>query len=424
MTAGDPLPARRERLALALGLTEELLLVGAGEPIPIPGGADQCYRFLAHPEYVYLTDREIPGAVVAFDPGAGWTHFAPEVTEQQRIWEGRSELPPGAEPLAGLSGWLARRRERPVVNLGAALPGIRPDAGRTAELRARFSHARRAKDAVELDRIRRAVVASVDGYRRAPDLVRPGASERGIAIELEAAFFRAGADRTCYDTIVGSGPNAAVFHFTPGGRRVRPGEVVLIDAGAEIRRYGCDITRVYPADGSWSGPASEVRAVVARALDRAVERCGPGVEMLDVHLGACVDLTEGLVAMGLLRGAVESLVERGAHALFFPHGIGHLVGLGVRDAGGGLPGRAPRPAPGLKALRADLPLLPGYVTTIEPGIYFVPALLRDPGRRRALGDAVDWERAESLLPLGGIRLEENVLVTPTGRENLTGAIPR
>jgi Xaa-Pro aminopeptidase len=424
MSPDAALKARRERVASALALETEVLLIAAGEPIPIPGGADQCFPFLAHAEYVYLTDREIPGAVLAFDPGEGWTHFVPEVTERDRIWEGRSEPEPGTEPLPGLAAWLGKRRGRPTVGLGSPLPGFRVDEARLAEVRARLSHARRPKDDAEIERIRSAVTATAAGYRRAAEIVRPGVSERGLAVELEAEFFRGGADRTCYQTIVGAGPNAAVFHFSPGGRRLRPGELVLIDAGAEIRRYGCDVTRVYPADGAWAGPAGDLRAIVERALDRAVERCGPGVEMADVHRGACADLTEGLLHMGLLRGSPDSLIERGAHALFFPHGIGHLVGLGVRDASGRLPGRAPRSLPGLRQFGTDLPLEPGYVTTIEPGLYFIPALLRDPKRRESFGDAVDWERAESFLPLGGVRLEENVLVTATGGENLTRTIPR
>jgi Xaa-Pro aminopeptidase len=424
MSPGAALGTRRERVAKALALTSEVLLIGAGEPIPIPGGADQCYRFLAHPEYVYLTDREIAGAVLAFDPDDGWTHFVPEVTERDRIWEGRSDAEPGTEPLPGLAAWLGKRRDRTAVNLGAPLPGCRTDEARVGELRSRFSHARRPKDDAEIERMRIAVAATAAGYRLLAERVRPGVSERELAVELEAEFFRSGADRTCYDTIVGSGPKAAVFHFSPGERRVRPGEVVLVDAGAEVRRYGCDVTRVYPADGAWTGAAGELRAIVLRALDRAIGRCGPGVEMADVHLGACADLTEGLIGMGLLRGAADSLIERGAHALFFPHGIGHMVGLGVRDAGGRVPGRTPRSLAGLRVFGTDLPLLPGYVMTIEPGIYFVPALLRDPKRRERYGDAVDWERAESLLPLGGIRIEDNILVTPEGRENLTRAIPR
>jgi Xaa-Pro aminopeptidase len=415
---------RRDRIARAIELDGELLLVGAGEPIGIPGGADQRYRFLAHPEYVYLADREIAGAVLAFDPSAGWTHFVPEVTERERIWEGRTDPEPGTEPLSSLAGWLAQRRGRGIVSLGAPLPGVRSEPSRVEEVRTRFTHARRPKDGGEVARIREAVKATAAGHRRAAETVRPGVSEREIQVELEAAFFRHGADRTCYDSIVAAGSNAAVFHFTPGARRVAPGDPVLIDAGAEVRRYGCDVTRTYAADGAFAGPARELYAVVARALDRGIGRCAPGVEMVDVHRGASLDLAEGLVAMGLLRGAPDDLVERGAHGVFFPHGVGHMVGLGVRDAGGRLPGRAPRGAPGVRIYGTDLPLEPGYVMTIEPGIYFVPAILRDRARREQWGDAVNWELAESLIPLGGIRLEDNVLVTRDGRENLTAAIPR
>ena len=111
-------------------------------------------------------------------------------------------------------------------------------------------------------------------------------------------------------------------------------------------------------------------------------------------------IAEGLVGLGLLRGEPESLVERGAQALFFPHGVGHMVGLGIRDAGEVLRGREP-PEDEFPRLRVDLPLMPGHVFTVEPGIYFVPALLEGAGLRERHRDAVDWERAEAMLGFGG-----------------------
>jgi Xaa-Pro aminopeptidase len=236
--------------------------------------------------------------------------------------------------------------------------------------------------------------------------------------------FRAGADRTCYGTIVRTGPNAAVFHFRPGARAAREGEVVLIDAGAECRRYGCDVTRTYAASGSFTGIQKDLFEIVLRAEERAVAACAPGVETVDVHFGSCRDLVEGLIQLDILRGTIDSIIEREAHLLFYPHGIGHLVGLGVRDAGGALPGRPKRTEPALKNQRTDFPLQPGYVMTIEPGIYFVPALLNDEGRRKRFADCVNWEKATSLIGLGGIRLEDNVLITKSGRENLTAGIPK
>jgi len=134
-------------------------------------------------------------------------------------------------------------------------------------------------------------------------------------------------------------------------------------------------------------------------------------------------MTKGLVSLGILKGDPQSLVERDAHALFFPHGLGHLVGLGVRDASGRLPGREPSTRPGLASLRMDLPLQPGYVTTVEPGLYFIEPLLRDPKRREKYADDVNWDGLGRWLPLGGVRLEDNILVTHAGPVNLTKDIP-
>jgi Xaa-Pro aminopeptidase len=184
------------------------------------------------------------------------------------------------------------------------------------------------------------------------------------------------------------------------------------------------VTRTYAASGKFSGIQHELYDVVLRAQERAVEACAPGVETVDIHFGSCRDLVEGLVALDLLRGSVDSLIEREVHLLFYPHGIGHLVGLGVRDASGSLPGRPKRTEPALRNQRTDFPLEPGYVLTIEPGIYFVPALLNDEGRRKRYPDCVNWEKASSLIGLGGIRIEDNVLVTKDGRENLTAGIPK
>jgi Xaa-Pro aminopeptidase len=133
-------------------------------------------------------------------------------------------------------------------------------------------------------------------------------------------------------------------------------------------------------------------------------------------------IAEGLVAFGLLRGEPEALVESGAVWLFFPHGIGHLVGLGVRDAGGPLRSRRDTPSP-IANLRINLPLEPGFVVTVEPGVYFVPAILQDPGRRARHRDTVNWDRVDRMLGFGGIRIEDNLHITPDGHETLTADVP-
>jgi Xaa-Pro aminopeptidase len=254
-------------------------------------------------------------------------------------------------------------------------------------------------------------------------LIAPGRTERDIQVELEAAFFRGGADSLAFDTIVASGPNSGVLHFPPTSRQLQDGELVLIDAGGEVRGYASDVTRTYPVSGSFTPEQAALHDLVDRAGRAATARCAAGIEFRELHRTAALVIAEGLVDFGLLRGHPESLVQGGAVTLFFPHGVGHMVGLGVRDAGEVLPGR--EPDPGLPRLRADLPLQRGHVVTIEPGIYFVPALLSEPDIRARLRDQVNWERADGLTDsgFGGIRIENNVLVTDDGHEVLTADIP-
>ncbi|MSU69137.1 MAG: M24 family metallopeptidase [Opitutaceae bacterium] len=423
----DFLSARRARLAPALQLDDAILLVGSGEPIPLPEGSDQTYPFRSHADYFYLAGQECVGGVVAFDPrdsGAnegGWISFVPAVTEGERVWEGRQQTL--GTPLAALDAWLAARRGRPIVMLGAPLRNLSADEMHTLRTRQWFKHARRSKDAHEIALIRRAAAATAPGYAKLHSLLRPGVTERALQIELEAEFFRHGATRPGYGSIVGSGPNAAVLHFEPSSRAARPGEFVLVDAGAEIDRYMADVTRTYVV-GEPTAFQRDLYQVVLSAEQRAITRCVPGAEWKDIHLATAVEMVGDLVEMGVMRGAPESLVEQEAHTLFFPHGLGHMVGLGVRDGSGLQPGRSKDPRPCLRTLRMDLPLAPGYVVTIEPGLYFIPALLNDPARRERFHDCVNWPLAEQHLHIGGVRIEDNILVTPGAPENLTSFIPK
>ncbi|HRJ48394.1 MAG TPA: Xaa-Pro aminopeptidase [Opitutaceae bacterium] len=418
----DPFTARRQRLAASLSLGRALLVVGAGAPVPLPENTDQIYPFRAHSDFFYLAGLECPHAVVAYDPTDGaWHVFVPEVTEAERIWEGR-EQPPG-ESLAGFAPWLAARRDRPVAQLGAAVPGVTPDAALSQAIRLQFLHARRPKDAAEIALLRRSAAATAAGFAKLQSLLRPGLTERALQVELEAEFFRHGATATGYHSIVATGANSGVLHFPPGRRPVAAGDFVLVDAGAETDRYVIDVTRTFVA-GEPSSFQRELYQIVLDAQVRACNRCRPGIEWRDNHLACAVDLVAGLVDMDVMRGDPESLVEQEAHTLFFPHGLGHLVGLGVRDASGTLPGRTKDPRSSLRNLRLDLPLAEGYVVTVEPGLYFIPALLNDPARRERFHDCVNWPLAEAQLGLGGVRIEDNLLITAGEPENLTAAIPK
>ena len=406
------LERRRGAVADAWDERDAVVLVTAGEEIAVPGRGDRAYPFRAHSEYLYLADRERPGGVLALEPGANWVEFVVPVTAEELLWSGlegdREGVPEGARPLDELEAWV---RGRPVRRLGAAI-----DAD--SELRDTLIRVRRPKDEVEVERMRVAAAATRAGFAELAGLAEPGRTERELQVALEAAFLRSGGDFLAFETIVAAGVHSAVLHFSPTARELRAGELLLVDAGAEHRGYASDVTRTYPVGGELDARQRLVWETVRRAGEAAIAACRPGIEWRDVHRTAALVVAEGLAELGVLRGAPESLVESGAVTLFFPHGVGHMVGLGIRDAGAASD-EAREPEPGLPNLRVDIPLEPHQAWTVEPGIYFVASLLaRERGRRD-----IDWNRVDELHGFGGVRIEQNVLVTERGCEVLTAGIP-
>lgn len=444
--AQDGLRARRRRVTDAWSFHDGPVLIPAGLPIPI-AGTDQFHDFHAHPEFQYLTGIAEPGAALAWEPDGGWTLFTPSLGIEDLVWMSPPPTPAAqAERTAiertldfsNLSGWLAERRGQPIALLGnrdveqrgseygvgnwsALEPTI--DEAATEQLGRALAERRRAKDTLELDRMRQAVEAALAGHVRAQQVARAGLTERALQIEMEAEFFRLGGQRTAYGSIVGSGPNSAVLHGTPGSRVLGEGELVLIDAGAEVDGYASDVTRTFPVSAEFSGLQRDLYNLVLTAQTEAIRAAAPGVEYKQLHLQASATIAQGLADVGILRGAPADLVDADAHALFFTHGLGHMLGLSTHDCAGYLEGRVPEDRFGLAYLRADLPLEPGYVLTIEPGIYFVPALLTDPVRRDRYRDLVNWELVDGLLDFGGIRIEDDILITPEGCDVLSGNLP-
>jgi Xaa-Pro aminopeptidase len=418
----DQLERRRRAVAERWNLDSEVVLIGAGEPLTVPGRADRTYPFRSHSEYFYFTDSERPGGVVAFDPQEGWVDFVAPVTNEERLWSGGVESENGGVPVTELPAWLEQRQGRRIAVLGAPVDGATSDPELEPALRYGLNDVRRRKDEAELERMRAAERATAAGFAAIQPLLRPGVTEREVQIELEAEFFRAGGDFLAFETIVGGGPNSAVLHFPPSGRPFGEGELVLIDAGTEVQAYVSDITRTYPASGTLDPEQAELHALVRAAGVAATKACLAGTEWRDVHRTAALVIGEGLVDFGLLRGEPESLLEQGTITIFFVHSIGHMVGLGIRDAGDALEGRDGN-YPGYPRMRYDRPLEPGHVVTVEPGIYFVPSLLEDRDLRERHRDTVDWERTDRMMDFGGIRIEDNVLVTEDGYEVLTADVP-
>jgi Xaa-Pro aminopeptidase len=231
-----------------------------------------------------------------------------------------------------------------------------------------------------------------------------------------------------YQSIVTT--HGEVLHSQTYHHPLNPGDLLLVDAGAEHPLgWAADVTRTWPVSGQWSGTQRAIYDVVLAAHDACVAALCPGVEYRDIHLIAAKTIAEGLVDLGILKGNVQTLVERGAHALFFPHGVGHLLGLDVHDMedlgdlAGYVSGRVRSPEYGMRYLRLNRPLQAGMLVTIEPGFYQVPGILEDKACRTDFADCVNWERLSDFEDVRGIRIEDDVLITLTGCQVLTSALP-
>jgi Xaa-Pro aminopeptidase len=188
------------------------------------------------------------------------------------------------------------RTGRAVACLGAALPDVRSDAQLTETVRAALNAIRRQKDEIELERMREAEAATRRGFAAVQPLIRPGVTERALQIEIEAAFFRNGAEALAFDTIIGTGPNSAVLHFAPTSRPAEAGDLVLIDAGGEYRGYASDVTRTYPASGRFTPEQSELHALVERAALAAIATCTARAEFVEATAAIASSLPVTAVA--------------------------------------------------------------------------------------------------------------------------------
>jgi Xaa-Pro aminopeptidase len=284
-------------------------------------------------------------------------------------------------------------------------------------------------DAAAIAELRAATIPTAAGHRAAMAATSAGVPEHAIRAAFDGAFFAHGAAGHAYSPIVTV--HGEVLHSHSHDNVLADGDLLLADVGAESAGgFACDVTRVWPVSGRFSSTQRELYELVLASQEAAIAASVPGARWRDVHLVAARVIAEGLVALGILRGDVGELVADGVHALFFPHGVGHLLGLDVHDMedlgdhAGYAPGRTRSDQFGLSYLRLDRDLVPGMAVTVEPGFYQVPAILEDPRLSAVAGDRLDRDRLARFSDVRGIRIEDDVLVTAQGNEILTAAIPK
>jgi len=320
-----------------------------------------------------------------------------EVRQQQAAILERS-----LSPLDDLSG-IDRQLVRAIVRLRS-----QHDAGAIAELR-------------------QAAAVSIEAHKAGMAATATANLEARVRGAMEGVII--GYNMACaYNSIVTV--RGDVLHNERYDNALNAGDLLLADVGAETPAgWAADITRAWPVSGKFSSTQRDIYDIVLAAHDRAIAAVAPGVEYRTLHLQACETIAAGLVDLGILRGDPQSLVDRDAHALFFPHGLGHLLGLDVHDMedlgdyAGYAKSRARSQRFGLGYLRLHRPLEANMVVTIEPGFYQVDAILNDPQRRETYRDCVDWERLAQFADVRGIRIEDDVFVTEDGAEVLTAGLP-
>lgn len=289
----------------------------------------------------------------------------------------------------------------------------------TESLAEAITYCRSIKTEWELDQLREAAQINNAAHREVPKALKPGKYEYEIKAVFDYHQIRNGLLIDAYNGIHASGPNSAILHYTDNNRKMIDGDLFLIDAGYEYNGYASDFTRTYPVNGNFSGDQAAVYQIVLNAHSSAIKAAGPGVKMEDLHMLAARIILKGLIDLKLINGEVDELMDNDIFALFFPHGLGHFLGLDTHDVGGYPKGVDRIERPGLRFLRARRELLPGMVITIEPGIYFIPALLNpvleDPGKSKFLNEG----KIRKFFNFGGIRLEDNLIITDSGIENLT-----
>ncbi len=255
---------------------------------------------------------------------------------------------------------------------------------------------RLVKEPSELARLRKAVEITAEAHMAAMRDGSAGRRESQVQAEIEYAFRRRGGSGPGYGTIVASGANSTILHYRAGDAVLEDGQVCLVDAGGEYQWYTADVTRTFPVSGEFTKPQRELYAVCLAVQKQAIEAVRPGATVDGIHEETVRRLTDGLIGLGLLEGKAEERVADKSYLRYYMHRTSHWLGMDVHDAGEYYVDGKSRP------------LVPGMVLTIEPGLYV----------------AEDDETAPKELRGVGIRIEDDVLVTAEGQENLTAGVPK
>lgn len=440
------------RKALATRFEGGILLFPGNGESPM-NYADNCYPFRQDSSFLYYFGLNQPDLAGVIDVDAGTTTiYGDELSIDHIVWMG--DLPTIAERAdqVGVSDTQPRSALADMLSLAVSagravhfLPPYRGDTtiqlsrllGLTSEevheeasqtLIQAVVDQRIYKSQEEVAEIEKAVSISVAMHEAGIRMARAGLKEMDISAEVER-IAQASGGHIAFPVIATI--NGQTLHNHYHGNTLQEGDLFILDAGAETTMgYAGDLTSTFPVSPSFSDRQRAIYEVVLAAYDTAVNALSPAVPYRDIHFMACREIFEAMKGMGIFKGDTDEALEAGAHAILMPHGLGHMMGLDVHDMENlgeekvGWAGEAKSTQFGLKSLRLGRPLEPGFVLTVEPGIYFIPQLIDLWKERGHLTQFIDYDELDKWRNFGGLRNEEDFLITATGARRLGPAKPK
>lgn len=415
---------------------------------------DNWYPFRQDSTFLYYFGLDVAGLTAVLDTESGETViFGNELSIDDIVWTG--PLPSVKEmaatvgvsttaPYADIATWI--RKALFAGRTVHILPPYRPenriklaewmqipvqdvDSRVSLKLVKAVIRQRVIKEAVEVAEIEKAVSISADMHLAGIQYARPGMKEYEVAAKVQEIAYAAGG-RLSYPIICTV--NGETLHNHYYGNTIREGQMLLLDAGAENDlHYAGDLTRTFPVGKRFTTQQKEIYNTVLNALDHAISLLKPGIRFRDVHAGACEKLVEGLTAIGIMKGNAAEAVAAGAHTLFFQCGLGHMMGMDVHDMEdlgeqyvGYSDDLQKSKEFGWKSLRLGRAVEPGYVLTIEPGVYIIPSLIDQWVAEKKHTNFINYTVLESYRNFSGIRVEDNFLVTANGNRKLGKFLPK
>ena len=424
----------REKLLSLFDEGQDAIIYMKGAELHYRYDTDYEFPFRQESNFWYLTGVNEPDFHLIFDLSTHEYHlFAPKRDANYAVWHGRvkpeeqyqqeyepehlhwdSQLPSVLKELNPARIYCLNEAQAEYIEEFDRETPIDLDT-----LEEALTHCRVFKTEWEIDQMREAARINNIAHTEVFRALEPGKYEYELKAVFDYHHLEHGLMQDAYNGIFASGSNSAILHYVENDRQIRDGDLFLIDAGYEYQGYASDFTRTYPANGTFNSDQAAVYQAVLDAQQQVIEDIQPEVSMEDLHIKSAEIMMQGLLEAGLVTGSVDDLMEHDIFALFFPHGLGHFLGLDTHDVGGYPKGVDRIDRPGLKYLRARRALQPSMVLTLEPGLYFIPALLKPAFEDDVKSEFLNIPRLREMFDFGGVRIEDNIVVTDEGYENLT-----